>query len=215
MVKFFVFFFIIVFSFSIIYFAEPMAVVVTRFLSPSSIDGDQKVEQKTEQKIETKEALANHEEDKINARQETNTQKEGTQKTGAQKEANNSSSLENKSSSLANKPSSLEHSPLADKHSPLTNKSLKQAIKDQRGYLYIQRCYASYLSKHASLTGGGHITIHFVAQPRGRLTDVQISNSSFKRAKKFHDCIKTVFKRIRIKSFKGEKIHVTFPLNLF
>ncbi len=98
---------------------------------------------------------------------------------------------------------------------PLTNDSLKQAIKDQKGYLYIQRCYASYLRRYPNLKNGGKITVHFIALPKGVLANTKILNSSFINAKDFHRCVQTIFNRIRIKPFPGEAIDVSYPLNLF
>lgn len=97
----------------------------------------------------------------------------------------------------------------------LTERSLKQSIQNQKGYLYIQRCYASYLQSNPHWQGGGKITVHFIAHPKGVIRNTRVLHSSFTKAESFHQCIATVFDRIKIKSFTGEPIEVNFPLNLF
>ena len=97
----------------------------------------------------------------------------------------------------------------------LTERSLKQAIQEQKGYLYIQRCYASYLQENPHWQGTGQITVNFTADPKGILKDTKVLKSSFAKAESFHKCIATVFDRIKIKPFSGKAVQVNFPLNLF
>jgi len=109
----------------------------------------------------------------------------------------------------------------------LTNDDILRQLRNQSGFL--QRCYLNYLHRNQSrqaatrqktdassdgIGNGGVVTVSFVVQSNGRVSEAKIVKSDFKDST-LHNCVTEVIERTAYRGFRGNPVPVLeFPITL-
>ncbi len=94
------------------------------------------------------------------------------------------------------------------KKETLPDSYISGRIKLQRPFF--NRCYAQHLRLNPNATG--RIQLQFVIQPTGKVADVNIVSASIEDPR-LQQCTKSIVERVEFRSFKGDPIVVTYPIN--
>jgi len=78
---------------------------------------------------------------------------------------------------------------------------------------FFEKCFISHYQRVSGDTKGGRIVVEYKVDVSGRVRSPEVKSSHY-QDDVFHECLVEVFRRIRIKNYKGPEVRLEFPIDI-